>query len=84
MYSNYYDPLLSLLSICFLNHIYKAGQLKKTLGPRVNRWNSLIGILVSLHLEESLGLETPPSNKLIKSIFYRSLKETEHLYANES
>ena len=32
-----------------------------------------------LHLQESLGLKTPLSNKLMKDHFYQAINETEHL-----
>ena len=37
-----------------------------------------------LHLQESLGLKTPLSNKLMKAHFYQAINETEHLDEMES
>tara|TARA_B100001029_G_C14886857_1_gene353100 strand:- start:108 stop:614 length:507 start_codon:yes stop_codon:yes gene_type:complete len=73
------------LSVGILDRLYyKSRSIQRFWVLEVIARAPYFAFLSVLHLQESLGLKTPLSNKLMKSHFYQAINETEHLEEMES
>ena len=75
-----------VLNFCvsILDRIYEGRPIQRFWVLEVIARAPYFAFLSVLHLQESLGLKTPLSNKLMKAHFYQAINETEHLEEMES
>ena len=71
-------------SVSILDRIYEGRPIQRFWVLEVIARAPYFAFLSVLHLQESLGLKTPLSNKLMKAHFYQAINETEHLEEMES
>ena len=71
-------------SVSILDRIYEGRAIQRFWVLEVIARAPYFVFLSVLHLQESLGLKTPLSNKLMKAHFYQAINETEHLEEMES
>ena len=71
-------------SVSILDRIYEGRPIQRFWVLEVIARAPYFAFLSVLHLQESLGLKTPLSNKLMKAHFYKAINETEHLEEMES
>ena len=71
-------------SVSFLDRIYEGRSIQRFWVLEVIARAPYFAFLSVLHLQESLGLKTHLSNKLMKAHFYQAINETEHLEEMES
>ena len=71
-------------SVGILDRIYEGRPIQRFWVLEVIARAPYFAFLSVLHLQESLGLKTPLSNKLMKAHFYQAINETEHLEEMES
>ena len=71
-------------SVSILDWIYEGRYTQRFWVLEVIARAPYFAFLSVLHLQESLGLKTPLSNKLMKAHFYQAINETEHLEEMES
>ena len=72
------------LSVKILDLIYEDRPIQRFWVLEVIARAPYFAFLSVLHFQESLGLKTPLSNKLMKAHFYQAINETEHLDEMES
>ena len=71
-------------SVNILDHIYEGRAIQRFWVLEVIARAPYFAFLSVLHLQESLGLKTSLSTKLMKAHFYQAINETEHLEEMES
>tara|TARA_Y100001968_G_scaffold244133_1_gene228100 strand:+ start:543 stop:1046 length:504 start_codon:yes stop_codon:yes gene_type:complete len=74
-----FNSFVLKLSINILDWIYEGRSVQRFWVLEVIARAPYFAFLSVLHLQESLGLKTPLSNKLMKAHFYQAINETEHL-----
>ena len=71
-------------SVSILDRMYEGRPIQRFWVLEVIARAPYFAFLSVLHLQESLGLKTPLSKKLMKAHFYQAINETEHLEEMES
>ena len=71
-------------SVSILDRIYEGRPIQRFWVLEVIARAPYFAFLSVLHLQESLGLKTSLSNKLMKAHFSQAINETEHLEEMES
>ena len=79
-----FNSLVLGFSVSILDRIYEGRSIQRFWVLEVIARAPYFAFLSVLHLQESLGLKTPLSNKLMKAHFYQAINETEHLEEMES
>ena len=79
-----FNSLVLGFSVSILDRIYVGRPIQRFWVLEVIARAPYFAFLSVLHLQESLGLKTPLSNKLMKAHFYQAINETEHLEEMES
>ena len=79
-----FNSLVLDFSVSILDRIYEGRPIQRFWVLEVIARAPYFAFLSVLHLQESLGLKTTLSNKLMKAHFYQAINETEHLEEMES
>ena len=79
-----FNSLVLDFSVSILDRIYEGRPIQRFWVLEVIARAPYFAFLSVLHLQESLGLKTPLSNKLMKAHLYQAINETEHLEEMES
>ena len=79
-----FNSLVLDFSVSILDRIYEGRPIQRFWVLEVIARAPYFAFLSVFHLQESLGLKTPLSNKLMKAHFYQAINETEHLEEMES